>query len=106
MYTGKGALIWMPDLAGWAREVARLLRPAGYLFIYEAHPAVILWTWHEDRPRIREDRSYFGHSHVNDTFPGRGAVEWQWTLGPGAINGGSRCCRAACRWRPGSWQPR
>ncbi|MGH3205757.1 MAG: class I SAM-dependent methyltransferase, partial [Streptosporangiaceae bacterium] len=80
VYTGKGALIWMPDLAGWAREVARLLRPAGYLFIYEAHPAAILWTWHEDRPRIREDRSYFGRSHVNDTFPARGAVQWQWTL--------------------------
>lgn len=81
VYTGKGALIWMPDLAGWAREVARLLRPAGRLFVYEAHPAVILWTWDEDRPRIREDRSYFGCSHVNDTFPARGAVEWQWTLG-------------------------
>jgi len=81
VYTGKGALIWMPDLAGWAREVARLLRPTGYLFIYEAHPAAILWTWHEDRPHIREDRSYFGRSHVNDTFPAHGAVEWQWTLG-------------------------
>ena len=33
---------------------------AGHLFIYEAHTAAILWTWHEDRPRIREDRSYFG----------------------------------------------
>ena len=32
-------------------------------------------------PRIREDRSYFARSHVNDTFPARGAVEWQWTLG-------------------------
>lgn len=70
VYTGKGALVWMADLAGWAREVARLLRPSGHLFVYEAHPAVILWTWDEDRPRIREDRSYFGRSHVNDTFPG------------------------------------
>jgi hypothetical protein len=42
---------------------------------------VTLWTWDEDLPRIREDRSYFGRSHVNDTFPARGAVEWQWTLG-------------------------
>lgn len=32
-------------------------------------------------PRIREDRSYFGHNHVNDTLPARGAVGWQWTLG-------------------------
>ena len=70
VYTGKGALVWMAGLAGWAREVARLLRPSGHLFVYEAHPAVILWTWDEDRPGIREDRSYFGRSHVNDTFPG------------------------------------
>jgi hypothetical protein len=41
---GKGALIWMADLDGWAREVARLLRPSGHLFVYQAHPAVILWT--------------------------------------------------------------
>lgn len=23
----------------------------------------------------------FGRSHINDTFPAHGAVEWQWTLG-------------------------
>jgi hypothetical protein len=40
-----------------------------------------LWTWDEDRPRIREDRDYFGHSHVNDSFPARGAIPWQWPLG-------------------------
>ena len=81
VYTGKGALIWMPDLTAWARDVARLLRPAGHLFVYEAHPAVPLWSWDEDEPRIRADRSYFGRSHVNDTFPANGAVEWQWNLG-------------------------
>jgi SAM-dependent methyltransferase len=81
VYTGKGALIWMPDLTAWALDTARLLRPGGHLFIYEAHPAVPLWTWDEDQPKVREDRSYFAASHVNDTFPARGAVEWQWTLG-------------------------
>jgi SAM-dependent methyltransferase len=81
VYTGKGALIWMPDLSGWAREVARLLRPSGHLFVYEAHPAVPLWTWDADAPRIRPDRSYFARCHINDTFPANGAVEWQWTLG-------------------------
>lgn len=80
VYTGKGALIWLPDLRVWARDAARLLRPSGYLFVYEAHPAVPLWTWDEDRPRIRPDRGYFERSHVNDTFPARGAVEWQATL--------------------------
>lgn len=79
VYTGKGALIWMPDLG--AREAARLLRPGGHLFVYEGHPAVPLWTWDEETPGIRADRSYFARNHVNDTFPARGATEWQWTLG-------------------------
>ncbi|WP_053732722.1 bifunctional 2-polyprenyl-6-hydroxyphenol methylase/3-demethylubiquinol 3-O-methyltransferase UbiG [Nocardia sp. NRRL S-836] len=81
VYTGKGALIWLPDLRAWAEDVARLLRPEGYLFVHEAHPAVPLWTWDEDEPRIRPDRGYFARSHVNDTFPGGGAVEWQASLG-------------------------
>jgi SAM-dependent methyltransferase len=81
VYTGKGALIWMRDLAAWARDVARLLRPGGHLFVYEAHPLVPLWTWDADQPRIRPDRSYFGATHRNDTFPGDGAREWQWSLG-------------------------
>jgi SAM-dependent methyltransferase len=81
VYTGKGALIWMPDLTAWAAEVVRLLRPGGHLFAFEAHPAVPLWTWDADQPRIRDDRSYFARSHVNDTFPANGAVEWQWNLG-------------------------
>ncbi|MFI5732608.1 class I SAM-dependent methyltransferase [Kribbella sp. NPDC051587] len=81
VYTGKGAVIWMRDIDAWARDVARVLRPGGSLFVYDAHPAVPLWTWDEDEPRIRPDRSYFAESHVNDTFPGNGAREWQWTLG-------------------------
>jgi hypothetical protein len=42
---------------------------------------VPLWTWDEDQPRIRPDRSYFDRWHENDTYPARGAREWQWTLG-------------------------
>jgi len=76
VYTGKGALIWIRDLAAWASDVARLLRPAGHLFIYEGHPMVPMWTWDEDEPRIRADRSYFGCCHQNDSFPARGAIEW------------------------------
>lgn len=80
-YTGKGALIWMRDLSAWARALFRVVRPGGHLFVYESHPAVPLWTWDEDEARIRPDRGYFERSHVNDTFPGNGAVESQWTLG-------------------------
>ena len=81
VYTGKGAIIWMRDLAAWATDAARLLKPGGALFIYEAHPMTPLWTWDEDEPRVRADRSYFGRSHINDSFPANGAREWQWSLG-------------------------
>jgi SAM-dependent methyltransferase len=80
VYTGKGALVWMPDLRAWAADIVRLLRPSGHLFIYEEHPAAPLWTWDADEPRIRPDRSYFADSHVNDSFPAGGAVQWQRTL--------------------------
>jgi SAM-dependent methyltransferase len=80
VYTGKGALIWVSDLPAFFTEVHRLLRPGGYFYVYEAHPLVPLWTWDADEVRVRTDRSYFAPSHVNDTFPGNGAVERQNTL--------------------------
>ena len=38
VYTGIGALCWLPDVARWARTVAGLLRADGRLFIREMHP--------------------------------------------------------------------
>ncbi|MBL7499891.1 class I SAM-dependent methyltransferase [Frankia sp. CNm7] len=38
VYTGIGALNWLPDLAGWADTVARLLAPGGFLYLAEVHP--------------------------------------------------------------------
>ncbi|MCP2166623.1 class I SAM-dependent methyltransferase [Goodfellowiella coeruleoviolacea] len=40
VYTGKGALVWLPDLDRWARVVADLLRPGGQLYLVEFHPLV------------------------------------------------------------------
>ena len=102
----------MPDIGAWAREAARLLRPGGHLFVYEGHPAVPLWTWDEDPPGIRADRSYFARSHVNDTFPARGATEWQHTLGEvvtAVITAGMELLSLAEYpepfWRPGGVTP-
>ncbi|WP_285474560.1 class I SAM-dependent methyltransferase [Actinoplanes sp. NBRC 101535] len=81
VYTGKGGIIWMPDLGEWARDIARLLRPGGHLFVYDEHPAAPLWSWDADEPRIRPDRDYFAPHHVNDSFPAGGAVQSQHTLG-------------------------
>jgi SAM-dependent methyltransferase len=55
VYTGIGAICWMPSIARWARTVAELLRPGGRLFIRDGHPvllsalAVTAATDHEDR---------------------------------------------------------
>ncbi|GGJ06177.1 methyltransferase [Streptomyces brasiliensis] len=38
VYTGKGALRYLPDLERWADVVARLLRPGGRLYVVEFHP--------------------------------------------------------------------
>ncbi|KAJ4148376.1 hypothetical protein LMH87_002850 [Akanthomyces muscarius] len=38
VFTGIGALCWIPDVRRWAGVVAGLLRPGGRLFIREAHP--------------------------------------------------------------------
>jgi len=38
VYTGRGSLNWLPDLAGWAAVVDRLLRPGGILYLNELHP--------------------------------------------------------------------
>lgn len=38
-----GALCWLPDVAGWARVVARFLKPGGALYLAEAHPAALVF---------------------------------------------------------------
>jgi SAM-dependent methyltransferase len=38
VYTGKGALVYVPDLDRWADVVARLLKPGGIAYVVEFHP--------------------------------------------------------------------
>lgn len=48
VYTGIGALCWLPDIDRWAEVVAALLRPGGRLFLREGHP--MLWSLADARP--------------------------------------------------------
>lgn len=41
VYTGKGALCYLPDLPRWASTVAALLRPGGVAYIVEFHPVLV-----------------------------------------------------------------
>ena len=47
VYTGIGALCWLPSVSRWARVVGDLLRPGGRLFIREGHP--MLWALDDER---------------------------------------------------------
>jgi len=48
VYTGIGALCWLPSVRRWADTVAGLLRPRGRLFMREGHP--MLWSLSDPRP--------------------------------------------------------
>lgn len=48
VYTGIGALCWLPNIRRWAQVVSALLRPGGRLFMREGHP--VLWALSEPRP--------------------------------------------------------
>jgi SAM-dependent methyltransferase len=48
VYTGVGALNWLPDIRAWAEVVAALLRPGSRLHLREGHP--MLWSLADPRP--------------------------------------------------------
>jgi SAM-dependent methyltransferase len=37
-YVSWGAINWLPDIKGWARVVAEMLKPGGELYLLEGHP--------------------------------------------------------------------
>jgi SAM-dependent methyltransferase len=47
VFTGIGALCWLPSVARWGEVVSDLLAPGGFLFMREGHP--MLWTLDERR---------------------------------------------------------
>ena len=67
VYTGIGAICWLPDIARWARTVAELLRPGGRLFIRDMHPVL---------------NSSLAMTVAND-HPDR--VQQSWISGPGDV---------------------
>lgn len=56
LYTGFGALNWLPDLEAWADVVVSLIKPGGRLLLAEFHP--FSWVF-EDELVVEHD--YFGN---------------------------------------------
>jgi SAM-dependent methyltransferase len=64
VYTGKGALNWIPDLGGWADVVAGLLEPGGTLYLCEYHPVMAMmaddglefeWPYFNTGPQVWDE---------------------------------------------------
>lgn len=58
VFTGGGAIVWLPDLQEWAKIIAGLLKPGGRLIIDEEHPLAGCMEVQDGLVRIVED--YFG----------------------------------------------
>lgn len=68
VYTGRGALCWLHDLAGWAGVIHRLLRPGGVLHLLDGHP--LEWLFDSDAATLRPTGiPYFGYAEVNRGWP-------------------------------------
>jgi SAM-dependent methyltransferase len=93
VFTGIGALNWLPSVARWAEVVAELLVPGGRLFMRECHP--MLWALDDERrdgllvveypyfereePMIFDDPSTYVETDV--TFTNTITHEWNHGLG-------------------------
>lgn len=92
VFTGIGALCWLPSIKRWADTVAALLKPGGRLFIRECHSA--LWAIDEavttslatglpyfevEEPLVYDDTgTYVKTDHI---FENTRTVEWNHGMG-------------------------
>jgi SAM-dependent methyltransferase len=89
VYTGLGALCWLPDIRRWARTAASLVSPGGFLYLAEFHP---ITDTLDDATGTRIVRDYFTRDAQVWDEPGTYAdlsaetvhnrsVQWTHTLG-------------------------
>lgn len=92
VYTGIGALCWLPDIARWAQVVAGLLRQGGRLFIRDCHPmlstvdashsdrVVVEYPYFElDEPMVFDEPGTYADTDA--TFCTKVTHEWNHGLG-------------------------
>ncbi|WP_326559076.1 class I SAM-dependent methyltransferase [Micromonospora sp. NBC_01796] len=60
VYTGVGALCWLPDLDAWAHTIADLLRPGGVFYVRDAHPMLATVDQGRSSRELVVTQPYFG----------------------------------------------
>lgn len=95
VFTGIGALCWLPSITRWAAVVDELLAPGGRLFLREGHP--MLWSLAEPGAAadLRVEYPYFeqaepvrwdeGGTYVETDVEFRSTVSYEWNHGLGEV---------------------
>ena len=93
VYTGVGALNWLPDIAGWARVVAALLRPGGRLYLRDGHPMLMTIDQERTDSLLAVREPYFEadplYSYYEQSYTDGGPIgspgHYEWNHGLGEI---------------------
>jgi len=96
VYTSRGVLGWLPDIAGWARVAAHFVKPGGTFYITEIHPVANVFENEGVEPgELRLDYPYWSHSaplrfevrgsYADPDAPTDGLVEHGWDHSLGEI---------------------
>ena len=67
VYISSGSLIWLPDLPGFLRVVAKLLKPGGCLVLCEIHPVLLLFDPRDEKNHATLVNSYFSTDPIVHT---------------------------------------
>ena len=88
LFTGGGAIVWLPDLHEWAKILARLLKPGGRLLIEEEHPLAGCMEVQDGVVRIVDDyfarkpEIFIGWTHFSGAENAKETkYEFTWPLG-------------------------
>src|SRR5919107_314044 len=87
--TGRGAIIWLPDIRRWARVVADLLKPGGFLYLTEFHPFTDIFGdedlsveydyFQDENPRVWDEPGTYADFDAETSH--NITYEWNHTLG-------------------------
>jgi SAM-dependent methyltransferase len=88
VYTGLGALNWLPDIPRWAAVVEHLLRSGGFLYLAEFHPFSAVFSYQDltvSTPYWGDPSGDWSHGEgsyveTEDHFAADESWEWNHTL--------------------------
>jgi SAM-dependent methyltransferase len=84
VFTGLGALCWLPDIDRWAQTVASLVAPGGFLYLAEFHPCAdiladdgrtVEFDYFSTQARVWDEPYTYSESEEKLSDPV--SVEWQ-----------------------------